>query len=66
MYLLINMAERNEFLMKVKPVRNLEGAKFKFKLNRLMFGLGPKVIKSYNGIDSEGSLKGTTEIKFLD
>lgn len=61
-YLLIDMTERNE----IKLERNYEHTEFKFKLCRLMFGLGSEVTLAYNGIDREGPLGRDSEIIFLD
>jgi hypothetical protein len=45
--LIINIAERKEFIMDVKSDRNFERAKFKFEFYGLMFGFA----LAYDGID---------------
>jgi hypothetical protein len=54
--LIINKAERKEFIMDIKSDRNSERAKFKFEFCWLMFGFEPEVTAAYDGMDWEGSL----------
>jgi hypothetical protein len=45
------MVERNELIIVVYSKRNVEKAKFKFKICVFMFGLEPEVTKSYDEIN---------------
>jgi hypothetical protein len=52
--LIINIAERKEFIMDVKSDRNFERAKFKFEFCGLMFGFEPEIAAAYDRMDWEG------------
>jgi hypothetical protein len=49
--LIINVAERKEFIMHVKSDRNFERAKFKFEFCGLIFSFKPEVAAAYDGMD---------------
>jgi hypothetical protein len=49
--LIINIAERKEFIMDVKSDKNFERAKLNFEFRGLMFGFEPEVAAAYDGMD---------------
>jgi hypothetical protein len=63
--LIINIAERKEFIMDVKSDRNFERAKFKFEFCGLMLGFEPEVATAYDGMDWWDQRGGTRRISYL-